>query len=128
MNSSKNTKKYEELSTRANNVLLNAGFKGDKEKLTEILSGMSLHRFSQRYKNGGKVTYLELRKWCGLGDDWFEDPRVSKTEISFSSLTLPELLDLCKYGDFSDFIEAKKEVIRRFDSLAAHGGKRWIAA
>lgn len=67
MNSSKDTKKYEGLSTRANHVLLNAGFNGDKDNLIEILSGMSLYQFTRKYKNGGKVTYLELRKFAGWG-------------------------------------------------------------
>lgn len=85
-------KRYEELSTRANNVLLNARFKGNKDNLKVILSRMSLGAFRKKYKNGGNVTYRELRKWCGLGDDWYEDLNISKPEISVGDLTLTALL------------------------------------
>lgn len=114
---SKVTKRYEELSTRANNVLFNAGFEGNKDNFKEMISGLSVNEFNRRYANGGKVTYWELRKWCGLGDNWVKDPCIRKTEISYGDLTLTELLNLHKLGGYWSCIKAREEIIRRFDLL-----------
>jgi len=71
-----------EISTRLNNILDNYGCKFDWEKdnidlkkyIREKIIHKSLGKAKCVFIGLGKQTYIELREWVGLSDDWSKDP------------------------------------------------------